>query len=56
MRGSSHAASMDEHPDESDGTREAIAQDGPALIEVDMVAVGPMATPFTGSASLVPNR
>jgi acetolactate synthase I/II/III large subunit len=36
--------------------REAVAQDGPSLIEVDMPAVGPMATPFTGSARLVPGR
>jgi acetolactate synthase-1/2/3 large subunit len=36
--------------------KEALAQDGPALIEVDMVAVGPMAAPFTGSARLVPDR
>jgi acetolactate synthase-1/2/3 large subunit len=35
---------------------EALQQDGPALIEVDMLAVGPMATPFTGSARLVPGR
>ena len=34
--------------------KEALHQDGPALIEVDMEAVGPMATPFTGSARLVP--
>jgi acetolactate synthase-1/2/3 large subunit len=36
--------------------KEALQQDGPALIEVDMQAVGPMATPFTGSARLVPAR
>ena len=36
--------------------KEALAQAGPALIEVDMLAVGPMAAPFTGSARLVPNR
>jgi acetolactate synthase I/II/III large subunit len=36
--------------------KEAVQQDGPALIEVDMQAVGPMATPFTGSANLVPQR
>jgi acetolactate synthase-1/2/3 large subunit len=36
--------------------KEALAQDGPALIEVDMAAVGPMAAPFTGSARLVPGR
>jgi acetolactate synthase I/II/III large subunit len=36
--------------------KEALQQDGPALIEVDMAAVGPMATPFTGSARLVPGR
>ena len=36
--------------------KEARQQDGPALIEVDMQAVGPMATPFTGSARLVPAR
>jgi acetolactate synthase-1/2/3 large subunit len=36
--------------------KEALHQDGPALIEVDMAAVGPMATPFTGSARLVPGR
>ncbi len=34
--------------------KEALAHDGPSLIEVDMPAVGPMATPFTGSARLVP--
>ena len=36
--------------------REAQQHDGPALIDVDMAAVGPMATPFTGSARLVPGR
>ena len=36
--------------------KEALHQDGPALIEVDMAAVGPMAVPFTGSARLVPGR
>ena len=36
--------------------KEALHQDGPALIEVDMAAVGPMAIPFTGSAGLVPSR
>lgn len=36
--------------------KEALQQDGPALIEVDMAAVGPMAVPFTGSARLVPAR
>jgi acetolactate synthase-1/2/3 large subunit len=36
--------------------KEALQQDGPALIEVDMAAVGPMTTPFTGSARLVPGR
>ena len=36
--------------------KEAVQQNGPALIEVDMQAVGPMATPFTGSANLVPRR
>jgi acetolactate synthase-1/2/3 large subunit len=36
--------------------KEALQQEGPALIEVDMAAVGPMATPFTGSARLVPGR
>jgi acetolactate synthase-1/2/3 large subunit len=36
--------------------KEAQQHDGPALIEVDMAAVGPMATPFTGSARLVPGR
>jgi acetolactate synthase-1/2/3 large subunit len=34
--------------------KEALQHDGPSLIEVDMQAVGPMATPFTGSARLVP--
>jgi acetolactate synthase-1/2/3 large subunit len=34
--------------------KEALQHDAPALIEVDMQAVGPMATPFTGSARLVP--
>jgi acetolactate synthase-1/2/3 large subunit len=36
--------------------KEAIQQAGPALISIDMDAVGPMATPFTGSARLVPGR
>jgi acetolactate synthase-1/2/3 large subunit len=36
--------------------KEALQQDGPSLIEIDMAAVGPMATPFTGSARLVPGR
>lgn len=36
--------------------REAINHDGPALLEVDMASVGPMAAPFTGSARLVPAR
>ena len=36
--------------------KEAVQQAGPALISVDMAAVGPMATPFTGSARLVPGR
>jgi acetolactate synthase-1/2/3 large subunit len=36
--------------------KEALQHDGPSLIEVDMAAVGPMATPFTGSARLVPGR
>jgi acetolactate synthase I/II/III large subunit len=36
--------------------REAVVQRGPSLVEVDMPAVGPMATPFTGSARLVPGR
>jgi len=36
--------------------KEALHQDGPALIEVDMASVGPMAIPFTGSAGLVPTR
>jgi acetolactate synthase-1/2/3 large subunit len=36
--------------------KEALVQDGPALIEVDMAAIGPMAAPFTGSARLVPGR
>jgi acetolactate synthase I/II/III large subunit len=36
--------------------KEALQQAGPALIEVDMAAVGPMAQPFTGSARLVPGR
>ena len=34
--------------------KEALQHDGPSLVEVDMQAVGPMATPFTGSARLVP--
>ena len=34
--------------------KEALAQEGPSLIEVDMESVGPMAAPFTGSARLVP--
>jgi len=36
--------------------KEALQQQGPSLIEVDMAAVGPMATPFTGSARLVPGH
>lgn len=36
--------------------KEALQQHGPALIEVDMAAVGPMAVPFTGGARLVPGR
>ena len=36
--------------------KEALQQDGPALVEVDMQAVGPMAMPFTGAARLVPGR
>lgn len=36
--------------------KEALQQDGPALIEIDMAAVGPMAQPFTGAARLVPGR
>jgi thiamine pyrophosphate-dependent acetolactate synthase large subunit-like protein len=36
--------------------KEALQHPGPALIEVDMAAVGPMAVPFTGSAGLVPQR
>jgi acetolactate synthase-1/2/3 large subunit len=36
--------------------KEGLQQEGPALIEVDMEAVGPMAVPFTGSARLVPAR
>jgi acetolactate synthase-1/2/3 large subunit len=36
--------------------KEALHQDGPSLIEVDMPAVGPMAIPFTGSAGLVPKH
>src|SRR5207244_804980 len=36
--------------------KEALQQEGPALVEVDMQAVGPMAIPFTGSARLVPGR
>jgi acetolactate synthase-1/2/3 large subunit len=35
---------------------EALQHAGPALLEVDRAAVGPMATPFTGAASLVPGR
>ena len=35
---------------------EALHQDGPALIEVDMASIGPMAIPFTGSAGLVPKH
>lgn len=34
--------------------REALQQDRPALLEIDMAAVGPMAQPFTGAARLVP--
>ncbi|MBV9134469.1 MAG: thiamine pyrophosphate-binding protein, partial [Chloroflexi bacterium] len=36
--------------------KEALQQQGPSLIEVDVAAVGPMATPFTGSARLVPGH
>jgi acetolactate synthase-1/2/3 large subunit len=35
---------------------EALQHDGPALLEVDMAAVGPTTVPFTGAASLVPGR
>jgi acetolactate synthase I/II/III large subunit len=35
---------------------EALQQAGPALLEVDMAAVGPTAVPFTGAARLVPGR
>jgi acetolactate synthase-1/2/3 large subunit len=33
---------------------EALQFDGPAILEVDMAAVGPPAVPFTGSARLIP--
>ncbi len=35
---------------------EAVQADGPALLEIDMQAVGPQAVPFTGAARLVPGR
>jgi acetolactate synthase-1/2/3 large subunit len=35
---------------------EALRHDGPALLEVDMAAVGPTPVPFTGAARLVPGR
>jgi acetolactate synthase-1/2/3 large subunit len=35
---------------------EALQHDGPALLEVDMAAVGPTAVPFTGAAALIPGR
>jgi acetolactate synthase-1/2/3 large subunit len=35
---------------------EALQQPGPALLEVDMAAVGPTPVPFTGAARLVPAR
>jgi len=35
---------------------EALQQRGPALLEVDMAAVGPTLVPFTGAARLVPAR
>jgi acetolactate synthase-1/2/3 large subunit len=35
---------------------EALDADGPAILEVDMAAVGPQAVPFTGAARLVPGR
>jgi acetolactate synthase-1/2/3 large subunit len=40
--------------DFSPALREALAQDGPALVEVDLRKIGPMAVPFTGAARLVP--
>jgi acetolactate synthase I/II/III large subunit len=36
--------------------REALEVDGPAILEIDMAAVGPQAVPFTGAARLVPGR
>ena len=36
--------------------RRALAQDGPAVLDVDMRAIGPMAVPFTGAARLVPEQ
>jgi acetolactate synthase-1/2/3 large subunit len=35
---------------------EALQVEGPAILEVDMAAVGPQAVPFTGAARLVPGR
>jgi acetolactate synthase-1/2/3 large subunit len=35
---------------------EALQHEGPALLEVDMAAVGPTAVPFTGAAALIPGR
>jgi acetolactate synthase I/II/III large subunit len=35
---------------------EALEASGPAILEVDMAAVGPQAVPFTGAARLVPGR
>jgi acetolactate synthase-1/2/3 large subunit len=35
---------------------EALEAPGPAILEVDMAAVGPQAVPFTGAARLVPGR
>ncbi len=35
---------------------EALHAAGPAILEIDMAAVGPQAVPFTGAARLVPGR
>ena len=46
-----HVASLLEF---SPALSEALASTGPVLVEVDLQAIGPMATPFTGAARLVP--
>jgi hypothetical protein len=48
------------HVDSAEGfvpaLSEALTKDGPALVDIDMRAIGPMAVPFTGAARLVPEQ